>query len=88
MDAPQLWLCAELLSYNALPTDLSNASGIIPTLTIGKVPTATPHVEMQLHFTACQNNRPFLRSMLFGLWENIILFIVTCRLLPVGAFPK
>ena len=55
--------------------------GIIPALTIYKVPTATPHVEMQLHFTACQNNRPFWdHCSFFGLWENTILrAIVTCQ---------
>ena len=66
--------------------------GIIPALTIYKVPTATPHVEMQLHFTACQNNRPFWdHCSFFGFWENTILrSMVTCQVQASSRcfFPK
>ena len=60
--------------------------GIIPALTIYKVPTATPHVEMQLHFAACQNNRPFWdHCSFFGLWENTIFRSIVTRQVQAGS---
>lgn len=66
--------------------------GIIPALTIYKIPTATQYVEMWLHLTACQNNRPFWDHFAFsGFRENTILgSMVPCQVQASGScfFPK
>lgn len=56
--------------------------GIIPALTIYKIPIATQYIEMRLHFTACQNNRPsWDHFSFFGFRENTILrSAISCQL--------
>lgn len=72
-----------------LPTLISlMLLGIIPALTIYKIPTATQYVQMRMHLTTCQNNRPIWDHFsVLGLLKNTILRSgISCQVQAGGSF--